>query len=87
MNENLPCPDCGGTVRVPPEEVAKILRIIIETGHVEVAEDEEYKKRLDICKECASLEFGTTCLYCGYLVEIRARILKEYCPNPGYRKW
>ncbi len=87
MNGSLPCPDCSGTVRVPPEEVSKILKIIIETRHVEVADDVEYKKRMDICKECENLEFGTTCLYCGYLVEIRARILGEYCPKPGNRKW
>lgn len=87
MNENLPCPDCSGTVRVPPGEVAKILRVVIETRHASVVCDEEYQKRMDICKECANLEFGTTCRYCGYLVEIKARLYGEYCPNPGQRKW
>ncbi|BCZ44575.1 hypothetical protein psyc5s11_06420 [Clostridium gelidum] len=43
-------------------------------------EDEEYKKRLDICKECDNLINGM-CKICGCFVEMRAAIKKNYCPN------
>ena len=43
-------------------------------------EDEEYKKRLDICKECDNLINGM-CKICGCFVEMRAAVKKNYCPN------
>ena len=46
----------------------------------ELFEEEEYKKRLDICKECDNLINGM-CKICGCFVEMRAAIKKNYCPN------
>ena len=47
------------------------------------SDDELYKLRLDICKECDKLNAGT-CLSCGCYVEIRAALKKSKCPD---RKW
>lgn len=41
---------------------------------------EEYEERLKICKECNSLINGM-CKLCGCIVEIRAAVKKNYCPN------
>ena len=43
-------------------------------------EDEEYKKRLGICKECDNLINGM-CKICGCFVEMRAAVKKNYCPD------
>lgn len=43
-------------------------------------EDEEYKKRLDICKQCDNLINGM-CKICGCFVEMRAAVKKNYCPD------
>lgn len=43
-------------------------------------EDEEYKKRLDICKGCDNLINGM-CKICGCFVEMRAAVKKNYCPD------
>ncbi|MVX63820.1 hypothetical protein GKZ28_08945 [Clostridium chromiireducens] len=43
-------------------------------------EDEEYKKRLDVCKQCDNLINGM-CKICGCFVEMRAAVKKNYCPN------
>lgn len=43
-------------------------------------EDEEYKKRLDICKQCDNLINGM-CKVCGCFVEMRAAVKKNYCPD------
>lgn len=42
--------------------------------------DEEYERRLNICKECDLLINGM-CKLCGCFVEIRAAVKKNYCPN------
>ncbi|MDV4150880.1 DUF6171 family protein [Clostridium sp. AL.422] len=47
--------------------------------------DEEYKRRLNICKECDLLINGM-CKLCGCFVEIRAAVKKNYCPNKN-RYW
>lgn len=43
-------------------------------------EEEEYKKRLDICKGCDNLINGM-CKICGCFVEMRAAVKKNYCPD------
>lgn len=45
--------------------------------------DEEYARRLDICKECDYLNDGT-CGACGCYVELRAATKNSKCP---YKKW
>lgn len=42
--------------------------------------EDEYKKRLDLCKQCDSLMNGT-CRECGCFVELRAAVKKNYCPS------
>ncbi len=49
----------------------------------ERSSDEEYKRRLDICKECDKL-IDATCLKCGCYVEIRALSKGAHCPG---KKW
>ena len=45
--------------------------------------DEEYARRLDICRECEKLSAGT-CLKCGCYVELRAAKASGTCP---YELW
>jgi len=87
MIRPVPCKECSGMVRVSQEEIAKILKYVIETTNVKVASDELYLSRLTACGECTNLEFGTTCRYSGYLVQVKAKIEGEHCPNPGQPKW
>ena len=42
--------------------------------------EQEYEKRLSICKQCESLLSGM-CLKCGCYVELRAMKKKQKCPN------
>lgn len=46
-------------------------------------DDDEYDRRLSICKECESLDRGT-CNKCGCYVELRAAAKSSDCP---YHKW
>lgn len=47
--------------------------------------DDEYKRRLDICRQCDEL-IGGTCRKCGCYVEFRALKKRMYCPDEE-RKW
>lgn len=44
------------------------------------AEEGEYRRRLDICRKCYSLQEGI-CGECGCFVELRAAKKKMYCPS------
>lgn len=48
-------------------------------------EDEIYENRLSICKECENLLNGM-CRLCGCFVELRAVMIKNYCPH-SKKKW
>ncbi len=43
-------------------------------------EDDEYKRRLNLCRECDNLVNGM-CKICGCFVEMRAAVKKNYCPD------
>ncbi|MBR6402667.1 MAG: hypothetical protein IKS48_04725 [Eubacterium sp.] len=47
------------------------------------ADDDIYRRRLDICKECDKLIQGT-CQACGCYVELRAAAKTGRCPK---KKW
>lgn len=44
------------------------------------ADDTEYNRRLEICKQCDNL-FNGMCKVCGCFVEMRAAVKKNYCPD------
>ncbi|MCR5763611.1 MAG: DUF6171 family protein [Treponema sp.] len=46
-----------------------------------------YKKRLEACKACNSLQAEIMCSECGSYVAYRARMLSATCPYPGKDKW
>ncbi len=47
--------------------------------------NEEYERRLSICKDCEKLLNGM-CTICGCYVELRALMKKNSCPNVE-KKW
>jgi len=47
--------------------------------------DEEYRRRLDICRGCESLRDGM-CALCGCFAEVRAVKIKNKCPSLP-KKW
>lgn len=49
--------------------------------------DSEYLTRLDACMSCPKLQGGTTCLVCGCIVQITAKLKEKRCPYPGEDRW
>ena len=48
-------------------------------------DDDEYKRRLEVCSECEFLNRGT-CTKCGCYVELRAVKAIQHCPHER-KKW
>ncbi|WP_078497852.1 DUF6171 family protein [Paenibacillus selenitireducens] len=48
---------------------------------------EEYEIRIEHCRHCEALQYGTTCKYCGCIVEIKSKLQHAKCPYPYAPKW
>lgn len=83
----IKCKACSASVIVSENQIDEMLNIIISGNQFKLISEDSYKKRLDICFNCKSLEYGTTCLQCGCIVQIRARLLESTCPYPQQSKW
>lgn len=81
MSEDRECKGCGASVRLSAGEVQRILAEYFDGREVSVVDDAEHERRLAICRSCDQLVYGTTCLHCGCLVEIRAKLAEQRCPH------
>lgn len=62
------------------KDLQKYLNVIKKQDR---ASDDEYERRLAVCRECEKL-IGATCEACGCYVEFRAAAKHSRCP---YKKW
>lgn len=81
------CKGCSASVRLSPEEIKKLFGETLRVRDVKTVSNEEYQRRLAICRSCESLQYGTTCIHCGCIVEIRAKLAASGCPYPYNPKW
>jgi len=81
------CKGCTGTVMVTDEEIKKIFGDMVKVKKVKLVSEEVYKDRISKCLSCESLDYGTTCRFCGCLVQIKAKLAAAKCPCPGNPRW
>jgi len=81
------CKGCQRDAWLSDEEIELIYKNAIESMDTELADDEVYKARLDKCFECNALLYGATCVHCGCIVQVKARVLNASCPYPFQPKW
>ncbi|MDR2095125.1 MAG: DUF6171 family protein [Treponema sp.] len=55
--------------------------------NVNTVTEAEYQSRLDTCLECENLLYGTTCRFCGCIVQIKNKLTAANCPFPYAPKW
>lgn len=80
--KNRICPRC--LIRDLAEEDQKDLRVYLERIRPEDrADEDEYERRLAVCRECSLLS-EATCLACGCYAEFRAYGKRSRCPK---KKW
>lgn len=64
----------------------EIMQYIASLDKNDLADEEIFKQRISLCKECENLISGM-CLKCGCYVEIRARLKDADCPDYDNKKW
>ena len=62
------------------EAITTVRRMIEDMPKEKRTSPDEYRRRLDICRECDSLISGT-CIKCGCYVELRAAGKERNCPD------
>ncbi|MCM3630484.1 DUF6171 family protein [Paenibacillus glycanilyticus] len=73
------CKGCSADVRVTGEQIERLLSRMKPEVCVT---DELYEKRLAACRACQSFAYDTTCMHCGCLVQVRAKMKDKGCPHP-----
>ncbi|CAM3370459.1 DUF6171 family protein [Marinicrinis lubricantis] len=86
MNAREGCKGCSEKVRVSEKQLERILSALAQHPE-DCVDDEQYHKRLAVCRSCPSLAYETTCLHCGCFVAVRAKLKEKDCPFPGQSKW
>lgn len=87
MEVQTNCKGCSGNVRMTSEEIKRKYVDPLKLNPGRVVGDEEYHRRLSICHNCPSLEYGTTCRHCGCLVQVKALLADSRCPYPYQSQW
>lgn len=80
------CSNCYGNANVSDKEIAEQMKKVIESG-APLADEKLYNKRLEVCNACERLAYGTTCMSCGCIVQIRALYALRICPHESGSKW
>lgn len=77
-NDN--CKGCRASVKIEEEQIRRLLSKIRAEDSVP---DDLYARRLEACRQCPSLSYESTCMHCGCLVAIRAKLKDKSCPHPN----
>jgi Rieske Fe-S protein len=85
--EQEECKGCSTTVHISPEEIQRLFGETLKVRNVKLVTEEVYRSRLQVCTQCASLDYNTTCRHCGCLVQIKAKLAGAKCPFPYSPKW
>lgn len=81
------CRGCSASVLVAPEDIKKMIEEIVDSGNFDLVAEDVYGVRLQRCSGCEFLQYGTTCMQCGCIVQIRALLTEKDCPHPQNTKW
>lgn len=87
MLDSPGCKGCSATVYISAAEIDKALAVLKKSKNTKFVDEETYEFRLNQCKSCKFFEYGTTCLKCGCVVQIRAKLAKSSCPYVKKPKW
>lgn len=83
------CPECELRAlqsQITEERIQEIVDKMAFAEGITTPQD-EYERRLSICRECPSLSAKIMCSECGSYVAFRAHNLSGTCPYPGNNKW
>lgn len=85
--DNSKCKRCGLKTVIPEEDIDKMVEDIKRMKGIKLVDEEVFNKRFKICRECDKFEYGSTCMLCGCVMQVRARLKNTSCPYPKNKKW
>lgn len=81
------CRGCLTSVRLNHEAIQRVLdRCKADTPEL-LLDEAGVQARMELCRKCPELDYGTTCRHCGCLVLIRTSRRDKHCPAPGAPRW
>ncbi|MDP4097247.1 DUF6171 family protein [Paenibacillus sp. P96] len=81
------CKGCTATVHISEEEIQKLFGHVARIRSVKLTTEAEYERRMQTCRACEAFQLGTTCRWCGCLMEIKAKLQASTCPAPAGSRW
>jgi hypothetical protein len=85
--DTIECKSCADTVCLSEREMSQIFGDALKVREVKLVTEGTYSMRLGICRDCDSLQAGTTCIHCGCVVQVKAKLLHAKCPYPYVSRW
>lgn len=80
------CKGCGDAYRVTEQQIERALAAL-EGEPERLVPDAVYAARLAACEACGKLADGVTCMACGCIVRVAAKLKERRCPLPGGGSW
>ncbi|MCA0755804.1 hypothetical protein KP806_12165 [Paenibacillus sp. N4] len=80
------CRGCGDQYRVTERQIERALAAFGSEPE-RLVPDDVYESRLAACRACEKLADGVTCMACGCIVRVAAKLREKSCPLPGGGRW
>ncbi|MDD6483491.1 MAG: DUF6171 family protein [Clostridiales bacterium] len=80
----MKCRRCGLKTVLSDEDIQKAVDRVRRMKGVRLAEEKVFEERFSKCRGCEKLEYGSTCMLCGCIMQVRARLFEGKCPK---NKW
>ena len=84
---NSDCEACAVSVHLTEQEIEEMFGTAVRIKNIKTVSEEEYARRMAICKACDCLLYGTTCRHCGCVIQVKAKLTAAKCPFPYNPKW
>ena len=87
MPNNSACEACAVSVHLTEQEIEEMFGKAVRVKSVKTVSEEEYSRRMALCKSCDCLLYNTTCRHCGCIIQVKAKLASAKCPFPYNPKW
>lgn len=81
-----PCRRCAAKTALTNEDIQRMVLQVTSMKGVRLIDNNIYEKRISACLDCEHLEYGSTCMLCGCVMQVRARLENGGCPAKP-KKW
>jgi len=78
------CKRCGLKTALDDTDIARMIDEVTQMNGVTFVTDAEYNRRISFCAECEKLQYGSTCMLCGAVVQVRCKLEKGKCPKGSW---